>query len=97
MGRGRTKMTNLNYEDMTEIAEQRENENSFFNFENWSSVNESNVMCRLAATSTSISKLKELATAEFPIVRAFVKRNLHSSEEVLLLLYAYEKFGKLTK
>ena len=25
-------MTNLNYEDMTEIAEQRENENSFFNF-----------------------------------------------------------------
>jgi len=66
-------------------------------FENWSWVNEHNVMCRLAATSTSISKLKELATAKYPIVRAFVKRNPHSSEEVLLLLYAYEKFGKLTK
>jgi len=92
-------MTNLNYEDMTEIAEQRENENSFFNFEDWIWWNEFNVMCRLAATSTSTStsKLKELATSEFPTVRAFVKRNLHSSEDVLLLLCAYEKFGKLTK
>ena len=57
-------------------------------FENWSS---------LAATSTSISKLKELATSRFYLVRGCVKRNPHSSEDVLLLLYAYEKFGKLTK
>jgi len=55
------------------------------------------LMCILAATSTSTSELKELATAEFATVRGCVKRNPHSSEDVLLLLYAYEKFGKLTK
>lgn len=54
-------------------------------------------LVRLAATSTSTSELKELATTEFATVRGCVKRNPHSSEDALLLLYAYEKFGKLTK
>ena len=66
-------------------------------FEDFNWFNELNAMSRLAATSTSTSKLKELATSEFLTVRAFVKINPHSSEDVLLLLYAYEKFGKLTK
>ena len=65
--------------------------------EDWNCLNEHNSMCRLAETSTSISKLKELATTRFPIVRRLVKDNPHSSEDVLLLLCAYEKFGKLTK
>jgi hypothetical protein len=63
----------------------------------WNWLKEYNAMCRLAETSTSIIKLKELATAGFPIVRRLVRRNPHSSEDVLLLLCAYEKFGKLTK
>ena len=66
-------------------------------FENWSWVKEYNVMCSLAETSTSTSELKELATSRFSLVRVCVKRNPHSSEDVLLLLCAYEKFGKLTK
>jgi hypothetical protein len=64
-------------------------------FENWSWVNELNVMCSLAKTSTSTSELKELATSRYHRVRVFVKENPHSSEEVLLLLYAYEKFEHL--
>jgi hypothetical protein len=66
-------------------------------FEDFNWLNELNAMCRLAETSTSISKLKELATAKVHIVRRLVKDNPHSSEDVLLLLCAYEKFGKLTK
>ncbi len=63
--------------------------------EYWDNLNEINRLCRLAKTSKSVDTLKELATSDDWLIGAYIQKNPHSTENVLLLLYAYAKFKKL--
>lgn len=63
----------------------------------WDNLNELNILCKLARTTTSIDTLRELATSWDWRIRHYVTRNPHSTEDVMLLAHAYGKFGKLTK
>lgn len=63
----------------------------------WYWLNEQNRLCELAKTSTSLETLEQLATSDDWAVRAYVQKNPHSTEDVLLLLYASKKFRKLMK
>lgn len=65
--------------------------------EYWDNLNEINRLCRLAKTTTSIDTLRELATSSDFMVRCHTINNSHSTEDVLLLAYAYKKFKKLKK
>lgn len=63
----------------------------------WNWLNEKQQLCELAKTTTSLETLEQLATLDDWAVRAYVHKNPHSTEDVLLLLYASKKFRKLMK
>lgn len=63
----------------------------------WHWLNEQNRLCGLAKTTKSLDTLKNLATSDDWVVRSFVQKNPHSTEDVLLLMYASKKFRKLMK
>lgn len=65
--------------------------------EYWKWLNKQNMLCELARTTKSLDTLKELATSDDWLIGAYIQKNPHSTENVLLLLYAYNKFKKLTK
>lgn len=64
--------------------------------EYWDNLNEINRLCRLAKTSKSLDTLKNLATSDNWAISYLIKKNPHSTEDVLLLAYSYNKFRKLT-
>ena len=63
----------------------------------WHWLNEQNRLCELAKTTKSLDTLKELAASDYWTVPFFVQKNPHSTEDVLLLIYASKKFRKLMK
>lgn len=65
--------------------------------EYWDWLGEQLRLNELAKTTKSVDTLKELATSDDWGIRFNVMYNRHSTEDVLLLMYASKKFRKLMK
>lgn len=63
----------------------------------WHWLNQKHMLCELAKTTTSLETLEQLATSDDWAVLNNVYKNPHSTEDVLLLMYACKKFRKLMK
>jgi hypothetical protein len=65
--------------------------------EYWDWSNELMRLNELAKRTKSVDTLKELATSDDWGIRFNVMYNRYSTEDVVLSVYAYNKFRKLTK